>query len=129
MKPPDISPEDRKEITYLEECMWLESTRFDLAFQELRFAEDFVEFGRSGRVYQREEIIRTQSDEIRAKLPLHDLQIRVVDVKTVLVTYNSEAVYEGVTEYARRSSLWSRTSSGWVMRFHQGTPYGPLVQS
>lgn len=28
-------------------------------------------------------------------------------------------------QYSRQSSIWSRTESGWVMRFHQGTPYQP----
>jgi len=28
-------------------------------------------------------------------------------------------------EHARRSSIWSRTGDGWVMRFHQGTLYVP----
>jgi len=39
------------------------------------------------------------------------------------VTYNSHVTFYGVPEKGRRSSLWSRTPDGWVLRFHQGTPY------
>lgn len=121
----ELSPTDRAEITRLEEAMWCQETRYDKAFQEARFAQDFFEHGRSGRVYSRDQIILTQSKPIQAKLPLPDLQIRSLDADTVQLTYNSEVTHDGITEYARRSSIWSRTPAGWVMRFHQGTPFFP----
>jgi hypothetical protein len=128
-----LNTKDHAEIVRLEEAMWREATRFDLAFQEATFSADFVEFGRSGRVYTRAEIIRTDSHPIHAKLPLANLHVTALDDNIVLVTYNSEAVYAGVVEHARRSSIWSRSPSpnqspnqaAWVMRFHQGTPYFP----
>jgi len=114
---------DRAELTRLEEAMWRAETRFDLAFQEARFAPDFVEFGRSGRVYNRAQIIRTDKHPIEASL--QNFTLVELDENTVLVTYNSMAVFDGVHEHARRSSIWSRSPAGWVMRFHQGTPYDP----
>ena len=105
--------------------MWRVESRFDLVFQEQRFASDFVEFGRSGRTYTREQIIYTAASPLQATLPLPNLKVRVLDVNTVQITYDSEATYEGVVEYAHRSSIWSRSEGRWVMRFHQGTPYQP----
>jgi hypothetical protein len=105
--------------------MWREATRFDRAFQEQRFAGDFVEFGRSGRVYTRDQVIRTDSRPIQAVLPLPNLAIRLLDENTAQVTYDSQVTYDGLVEYAHRSSIWSRGLSAWVMRFHQGTPYEP----
>lgn len=105
--------------------MWRAASRFDLTFQEQRFASDFVEFGRSGRIYTRGQAIRTEASPIQAKLPLPNLKLRVLDANTVQVTYDSEATYDGVVEYAHRSSIWSRTEGRWVMRFHQGTPFQP----
>lgn len=125
MRTLEVSEEDRLEITRLEEAMWRGETRFDLIFQETRFAPDFFEFGRSGRVYSRKQIILSDTGEIKAKLPLEDLSIRLLDEKTAHVTYNSHVEYDGVVEHARRSSIWSRVEEGWVMRFHQGTPYEP----
>ena len=122
---PPLSPDDQAELQRLEESMWQQSHRFDLAFQEARFASDFFEFGRSGRVYDRAQAIRTDSQPIAARLPLANLRFRVLDAQTVLLTYDSAAEYDGVMEYARRSSIWYRSSSGWVMRFHQGTPFEP----
>ena len=117
------SAEEHAELASLETSMWREKTRFDLQFQEARFSEDFVEFGRSGRIYTRDQIIRTDSVPIDATL--NNLQIRLIDQNSVLITYDSAAVNDGRIEYARRSSIWSHTQSGWVMRFHQGTPYIP----
>jgi hypothetical protein len=120
-----LSAEDIAELTRLEEAMWIGATRFDAAFQQERFASDFFEFGRSGRVYAREQVIRAGGGEIKARLPLDGLQIRRLDGTTVQITYNSHVEYDGVVEHARRSSIWTRTASAWVMRFHQGTPYEP----
>ena len=52
-----LSASDQAELTRLEEAMWRSETRFDKAFQEQYLAADFVEFGRSGRVYAREDVI------------------------------------------------------------------------
>lgn len=112
-------------LTQLEENMWREVTRFDIRFQETFFAPDFLEFGRSGRVYTRDQVIRNVAQPIQAVLPLPDLAIRLLDENTAQLTYNSAVTYDGVVEHARRSSIWSRTKDGWVMRFHQGTPYVP----
>jgi hypothetical protein len=120
-----LSEEEHVILTRLEEDMWREVTRFDRTFQEQRFADDFFEFGRSGRAYTRDQIIQLDSQPIHAVIPLPNLAIRLLDRNTAQVTYNSQAEYDSVVEYARRSSIWSRTESGWVMRFHQGTPYQP----
>jgi hypothetical protein len=120
-----LSEEDHVILTRLEEDMWREVTRFDRTFQEQRFADDFFEFGRSGQAYTRNQIIQLDSQPIHAVIPLPNLAIRLIDRNTAQVTYNSQVEYDSVVEYARRSSIWSRTESGWVMRFHQGTPYQP----
>jgi hypothetical protein len=122
---PPLSMADQIELERLEEAMWQQTHRFDLGFQEERFASDFFEFGRSGRVYSRAQAIRTDSQPIAARLPLANLRFRVLDVHTVQLTYDSAAEYDGVMEYARRSSIWYRGPTGWVMRFHQGTPFEP----
>ncbi len=105
----------------LEESLWRSETRFDLAHQEKVFAPDFFEFGRSGRTYTREQMVRSERQPIRAKLPLQSFRIHPLDANNVLVTYVSEVQYEEL-ERANRCSVWSRTSDGWQLRFHQGTP-------
>ena len=120
-----IDERDRTTLARLEEAMWRPETRYERAFQEAHFAADFVEFGRSGRIHARAQVIRTDRTELRARLPLPNLEVRLLTTDAAQVTYDSEVEFEGVVEFARRSSLWTRTPAGWVMRFHQGTPYEP----
>lgn len=121
----ELPAEDREELTRLEECMWREETRFDLEFMERHLAPDFFEFGRSGRTYTRAQSLAVPRQATHAALPLPCLSIRLLDMDTAQLTYFSAVTYDGVVEHGRRSSIWSRTPSGWVMRFHQGTPYEP----
>lgn len=116
-----LSAIDTEELKNLEESLWKSETRFDLAYQEKVFAPDFFEFGRSGRTYTREQMIRSTSSPIKANLPLKNFKITALDKNNVLVTYISEVQYEEL-EKANRCSVWSKTESGWKLRFHQGTP-------
>jgi hypothetical protein len=121
-----LSDSDRAQLTRLEESMWQAATRFDLAFMEKTLAPDFLEFGRSGRIWSREQILDMAGRTIDAVLPLPDLRIRLLDADTAQLTYDSEVRIDGVVEHAHRSSVWSRAGGGWVMRFHQGTPFRPV---
>jgi len=121
----EVSDEDRRELTRLEEAMWREETRFDMAFMERHLAPDFFEYARSGRIYTRPQSLAVPRQETNAVLPLPNLSIRMLGPDTAQVTYFSAVTYDGVVEHGRRSSIWSRTPEGWVMRFHQGTPYTP----
>ena len=118
-----LSAQDQRDLVLLEHAMWNEETRFDLAFQEAKFAPDFLEFGRSGRTYSRSQVIRTDRSPIDAQLS--NLQLRELDSSTAQVTYVSRARFGEEVEYAHRSSIWTRGATGWQMRFHQGTPFDP----
>ena len=113
-----------EELKALEESLWRADTRFDDDLMDQLFASDFFEFGRSGRVYSREEMFFGQSDmaEIDAILPLRNFRARYLSKDIAQVTYLSEVRYGGQTELGNRSSIWSRDADGWKLRFHQGTP-------
>ena len=118
-----LSEEDRRVLQRLEEDLWREETRFDISYMDQVMAEDFFEFGRSGRVYNRDEILTAARQPLDAVLPLPDYDVRLLAEDVALATYNSAITYDGVLEKGRRSSIWSRTSNGWMIRFHQGTAY------
>lgn len=113
--------ENYNKLKELEESMWKPETRFNKDYLEKTLASDFFEFGRSGRIYTKEITMSAPKQEIKATLPLKNFQIKLIDKNTALVTYVSEVQYE-VLELTNRSSIWSKTSSSWQMRFHQGTP-------
>ena len=119
----ELSKQDRAALEQLEEELWREETRFDRKRMSEIIAPDFLEYGRSGRVYQREDSLAISRQPIDAVLPLPDFEARLLHPDVAQITYNSAVAYDGVVQRARRSSIWSRTPGGWVLRFHQGTPY------
>jgi len=85
---------------------------------------DFREFGRSGRVYTRAEILA----EVSAQQPAdeiwsQDFQVEPLAEGLALLTYKSAHVDEKgeLVRHTLRSSLWQFAERGWRMRFHQGT--------
>ncbi len=124
MSDTSLTPDDIETLTRLEESLWRAETRYDPALMDQIFADDFFEFGRSGRIYPREDLILPASaaQPIDVRLPLPCLKFTVIDTNSVLVTYVSEVRRElGNVERANRSSIWSRRDGAWQLRFHQGT--------
>ena len=117
----ELGNQDLKDLELLEEGLWRSEVRFDLKRMDEILAPDFFEFGRSSRVYRREDTLGIPAQRINAKLPLRDFKVRLLDTNVAQVTYVSAVTYEAVKELARRSSIWSRPGHGWQLRFHQGT--------
>lgn len=107
----------------LEEELRQEESRFDRKRMEELLAPDFVKFGGSGNIHDRRATLEVARAPIKAKLPLPDFKARRLTEDVVQVTYNSMVENDGVVQHRRRSSIWTRSASGWVIRFHQGTPF------
>ncbi len=115
------NPQDIETLNHLEESLWNNETRFDKDYMDKILDPDFIEFGRSGRLYKREDTLGVSKDEALTEYSLEDFQIRQIDKKVFLVTYVSRVMFEEL-EVANRSSLWLKTEKGWKLQFHQGTP-------
>jgi MarR family transcriptional regulator, lower aerobic nicotinate degradation pathway regulator len=111
---------DPGRLRRLEESLWRRETRFDRDYMERTLAPDFFEFGLSGRIYTREDIIGMQPGTAPLRYSLRDFKVTPIDRDVALVTYVSEVRAKDV-ERGNRSSLWRKTSSGWQLSFHQGT--------
>ena len=90
-------------------------------------AEDFREFGSSGRTYTRDEIIETLQTEPRPQISIADFQVKILTEGIALVTYRAIKP-EGAS---LRSSLWVIREDRWQILFHQGTrePENPAAAS
>jgi hypothetical protein len=89
-------------------------------------AEGFVEFGSSGRVYDRNQVIDGLVQESSAhpvERTTHDFSVRRLSDVVVLVTYRVSRRTPGGGEYQTiQSSIWQLIGDHWQMVFHQGTP-------
>jgi len=114
-------PDDVEDLRRLEESLWRSETRYDRSHLEQVLAPDFVEFGRSGNIWGRDEILDGPGQELDARLPLPGFTVRMLGDDAALVTYRSEFV-SGEPLHANRASLWHRMDGEWRLVFHQGTP-------
>ncbi|QBF31950.1 DUF4440 domain-containing protein [Thalassococcus sp. S3] len=114
------------ELQGLESLLWRPEIRFDPEGMDRLLAPDFLEYGRSGRIYTRQDILAVHSppDAFRATFPLPYFRAGFLSRDAALVTYVSEIHFDTGSERANRSSIWIRTASSWLLRFHQGIPTG-----
>jgi len=80
--------------------------------------DDFIEFGSSGRVYEKRMLIDMLSKEEHIPVLIRDFAIRELAPVTALVNYRSVGQ---AGQEARRSSIWIKSDGRWQMTFHQGT--------
>jgi hypothetical protein len=85
----------------------------------------FHEIGRSGRSYTKAEVLRELADgSAPGSIEATDFELFEVGYGAALLTYRSAHV-DAQGQPSRptvRASLWTRTTLGWQMRFHQATP-------
>jgi hypothetical protein len=84
-------------------------------------ADEFVEFGSSGRVYDKPAIIEALSKETGdPQITVQEFRVHDLAPDVVLVTYKSMQSGSRVPS-ALRSSIWKQIGGRWQMVFHQGT--------
>jgi hypothetical protein len=110
----------------LERMLLDPAVRCDPAQVSALLADDFVEFGASGQIWTRDQIIAMLAGEGRVWLPpsMEDFHCRLIGrTGAALVTYRAVRTdtATGSRTVSLRSSLWSRESGTWKILFHQGT--------
>ena len=101
----------------LEEQLLQPATRSNPKAVAALLADDFREFGSSGRIFTKPEIITHLAGESPRQITLTDFACHALTPETALVTYRSFS--QGTA--ALRSSLWVHREGRWQMLFHQGT--------
>ncbi len=108
----------------LEQALLDPAIRRDRAQVGALLADDFIEFGSSGRVWNRQQIIELLSLEAPRKIVIRKFECRKIAEGVVLATYRAEERKPeiGPLTSSLRSSLWVNEDGKWLMQFHQGTP-------
>ena len=85
-------------------------------------APDFVEIGRSGRRWNRAEVMAALAAEKPGDAPkTDDWECLWLSDDVILVTY----VIHGVDRDSRHASVWNVATNPPLLRFHQGTFIDP----
>ncbi|WP_353068715.1 nuclear transport factor 2 family protein [Tunturibacter empetritectus] len=109
----------------LEERLLDPNIRRDSNAVASQLTDDFVEFGSSGRVFDKATIL----EDLKAEPPhpaslLSDFKTRELAPNVVLATYKAtrrNAAGELIGQ-SWRSSIWTLINGQWQITFHQGTP-------
>jgi hypothetical protein len=99
------------------------AVRRDRARVAALLTEDFFEYGASGRVWTRDQMLDLLATEAYAPPVVEDFACHRIADSAVLVTYRSvrSNAETGQRETTLRSSLWTQRGGKWRVRFHQGT--------
>ena len=80
-------------------------------------AEDFEEFGTSGKVYRKKDILDSLPNKVNIKYNLSSFRFKELGTDCVLVTYTS--IVNEITTL--RSSIWKMHNGKWQISHHQST--------
>ncbi len=109
----------------LEEQLLQPATRKSPAAIASLLADDFCEFGSSGRIYTMPEIITELAAESPCSFSLVDFACRLLAPEIALVTYRTTRTQQSnskeISSSSLRSSIWIHRDGRWQLLFHQGT--------
>jgi hypothetical protein len=115
----DIAPHLRRS----EEALLDPAVRRDRTRVGELLADDFVEFGSSGRRWTRGEILDLLGGETPEPIHMADFRCALLAEDVALITYRASRTdaRTGIQFSSLRSSIWTKKGAGWRLRFHQGT--------
>ena len=81
--------------------------------------DDFFEFGSSGKIWSREDILsHLPTEDGQTKIESYDYKATALSDSTILVTYISKRILgETVQAEFLRSSIWQLENNEWKMKF------------
>ena len=127
-----MSPHDLATFRALEESLHRPEIRRSPDRLNELLADGFVEFGSSGNVYGKAEVIVALAEEAPEEsgpraISAGDYALRSIAEDVVLLTYRSRRRLPGHDHERQtlRSSLWQFIDGRWQMIFHQGTIVPP----
>ena len=87
-------------------------------------ADDFVEFSATGKCFDKQHVLSRLPSEMMPDFHNQDFDVRLISAEIAQVTYRARLVRdkEPRPQFSNRSSIWRKTTDGWQMVFHQGTP-------
>jgi len=111
-----------EELRQLEERLLRPDVRKSAQAVADLLADEFMEFGSSGRIFDKQQIIAALQDEPTIQQSLLDFKTIVLAPEVVLTTYRAvRRTMERQATYTLGSSIWRLDEGRWQMLFHQGT--------
>lgn len=85
-----------------------------------RIAKDFMEYGQSGTIYHRDEMIHLLQSKKDTRVSIENFTIKYFSKYVAVAHYT--AIRKGeTTQSSLRTSIWIKEDDRWKLFFHQGT--------
>ena len=107
-----------QELERLERSLLQPEVRRSEAVVDL-LAEDFLEFGSSGRVYTKAQVLEALRAETPVDFTVSDLKVQLLESDVGVVTYRALR-HSHPPVHTLRSSIWERREGRWQMTHHLG---------
>lgn len=110
-------------ICSLEERLLRPEVRKDPEELSRLIAEDFIEYGVSGKTYGKRELLQILPGSPAAETDMEECHARPLSPQVVLLSYKLLSRVDGESSPVRseRSSIWRLTDGRWQIVFHKGT--------
>ena len=125
----DVEPSVRDHILGLEQRLLEPGTRRSSRELELLLADDFVEYGSSGSIYRKRDVVDALQHESPQLRSLTEFTVVSLANDVVLATYRiaRQGLPGHAPSHSLRSSVWKLNLGKWQLLFHQGTPCPPAT--
>jgi hypothetical protein len=119
--PPDMSFE--RQLREFEESHLRSDVRSSTESMRALLADEFLEFGSSGRILDRAAVIAALSGEPGFNSRIDDFVAQSLSPEVALTTYRLSVwpASGGHGKVTLRSSVWVHRAGRWLLLFHQGT--------
>ncbi len=104
----------------LEMSLWIEETRNNKEYLNRILHPKFKEFGQSGKVYNKKDIIESKEVTLNVNFPFQNVDIKDLN-NNYLITYQIERIIDNKITTSNRSSIWTCNNESCQLIFHQGT--------
>ena len=106
----------------LEEELLQPAVRKTASRLDALLADEFMEFGSSGQMFDKHAIIEMLRSESPTRRSLTNFRAMILGPEIVLTTYRATTYSASGEQRSLRSSVWRLHDGRWQMVFHQGTP-------
>jgi glyoxylase I family protein len=112
-----------KHIRELELELLSPDTRRNPAELDKLIDNNFVEIGKSGKVWNKKSVIDALLNEPDTRITITDFSLTKISEDVVLAIYKAyhNHLEDNTSIMSIRSSVWKLSNAGWKIIFHQGT--------
>jgi len=113
-----------KEIIYkLETDLLKPEVRSSVDLLNTLIADDFIEYGSSGLIYDKKNILERLPKGLSPTYNLYDFECINLSEDIIQTRFKTDRInLDNTKTTSLRTSLWRNSNDNWQIFFHQGTP-------